>query len=403
MVRALPLAATAGPRILILPPDAALAGEALALTLALREELADILARFRDVRVVLEPTPIERLEPTRHPPCLAVQLRVREDPADLFRVGFRLLEWPSRALAWSERYSLSDRDVAGALDRLAERVVVGLLPEVDRAVLAAETPVSGDIYRAYLAARHASMQPADHASARRAADLLESLIARAPDFSLSYAPLIRLYNTDFFYTRAGSTRPQERDRAFALARTVTRIDPGHVHGWVHLGWCHLWRSEWAKAQTAFERAVGLNPHHPERLCNVAFGLLHLGDLDAAETLLERCRAIAGETDQIYWNGLGLLQLLRGEPLAARAALEEAMGLYIWTQVYALAASVRGGLDPAADAERLRGDLRRVWGTGATPRDDEALAWLRRSGMPFRDGRVTEWLCTSISAGLKVSA
>jgi len=119
--------------------------------------------------------------------------------------------------------------------------------------------------------------------------------------------------------------------------------------------------------------------------------------------LERCRAIAGETDQIYWNGLGLLQLLRGEPLAARAALEEAMGLYIWTQVYALAASVRGGLDPAADAERLRGDLRRVWGTGATPRDDEALAWLRRSGMPFRDGRVTEWLCTSISAGLKVSA
>lgn len=391
-----PVAPTASPRLLLPAIDPALPEAGRRLAEVLREELADTLSRFRDLTVILEGRPLEAIPATAHPPCMAMELRpAGADGQPAMR--WRLFEWPSRLLVWSDRLLLDDDAPLAALAALAERAAVAILPEMERHALAATVPLGGEAWQRYLACRERILFLETHDEARQVATDLEALVAAHPDFLAARPPLIRLYNTDYFYTRARSSGPAERARAFDLSRDMVRRDPLFAHGWVVLGWGHLWRADWKAAEDALERAVELNPHHPTRLCEAAYGLLHLDRLDRAEALMLRARALVGHPDPMWWGDWGILRFVAGHALEAHAALGRGLQAYVWTHVFRLAAAVEGGLDPAADAQALAARLATMFG-GRAPGRDTLFRWLAASGAPFRSEAVPARLRTALETG-----
>jgi tetratricopeptide (TPR) repeat protein len=328
---------------------------------------------------------------------MALDVLVAEDRTGT-ELRYRLLEWPSRALVWSDRRAIESADTPRALAALAERVAVELLPELERHALAAVAPLSGEAWRRYLECREQVLFLEDHEVARAVATELEALVSAYPAFLAARPPLIRLYNTDYFFTRAGSTGPAERARAFNLARDMVRRDPLMGHGWIVLGWGHLWRAEWRQAEDALERAVELNPHHPQRLCEAGFGLLHVGRVDRCEALMERARQIARHPDAMWWSDFGILRFVQGSPVDAHEALGEGLASFIWTHVFRLAAAVEAGLDPRQDAETLAGRLSKMFG-GQVPGPDALHRWLSTCGQPFWSDAVPARLRTAMDAGL----
>jgi tetratricopeptide (TPR) repeat protein len=331
---------------------------------------------------------------------MAMELRVAEGTRGV-ELGYRLIEWPSRALVWSNREPVDSANPLAALTALAERTAVAILPALERHALAAASPLSGEGWRRYLACREQILFLEDHDVARSVATELEALVTAHPAFLAARPPLIRLYNTDYFYTRAGTSGPAERARAFELARDMVRRDPLLGHGWVVLGWGHLWRREWQQAEDALERAVELNPHHPQRLCEAAFGLLHLDRVERCAVLLERARAIAGHPDPMWWGDYGILLFVEGRAAEAHVALGSGLQSFIWTHVFRLAAAVESEFDPRPDAETLGARLSVMFG-GRLPNRNMLFRWLSISGQPFRGDAVLARLRAALEQGLDLT-
>ena len=364
----------------------------------LREEIVSGLSRFRDLRLVIDNGPAT---PDPHVPPdvygLAATLRPR---GEAMVINVQLLSLCDGRVVWSDRLDLPEREVQATVDGIVARIVAAVLPAVDAdLVLTAAPRPEGDLYARYLVARHSARRPSEHGVAKLAAAELEAIIAADPEFAFAYLPLARLYNTDFAYTEARSTGPGERDRAFELSRAALELDRGHVHAYTVTGWCHLWRGSWAPARQHFDRALALNPYHGERLLEVAYGRIFLGDLDDAAALCDRYIALAAEPSDAYFGESGLIEVLRGDYGRARGQFEMIARPDIWMDLFAAAnAALAGGRDTAPIA-RAKAHVERVWPGGKAPSTAALIDWIGYH-QPYRDDRHRERLITGIAGAFE---
>lgn len=365
----------------------------------LRDEVVGGLSRIRDLRLVVERRPISALPVDRHGDGYVLHSRLR-NLSDGPQLTMQLLTWPAQEMLWSIATPFARAIDQEAVNLTIGKIVGSILPELERNLLRTDSPASGSLYMRYLRARHASRQPESFDAARAIADEFEAIIAQDPNFVLPYLPLARLYNTDFVYTRAGSSGVTERDRATWLARRSTMIDPAHGHGWTVLAWCHLWQGEWSAAEASLEQALDLNPHHADRLDEIASAFMHLGMLDRAEWLLERSKTLMIAPGHIYWNDRTLLDLLRGDPKAAVQAAAHAGDDYLWSAVYSLAAHAQAGNDCREAVQRFRKRVAPIFPNGQLPPFDDLAFWMRRSGMPFRHAVMLNIILDGLKTGLK---
>ncbi|WP_169746335.1 hypothetical protein [Sphingomonas changbaiensis] len=367
---------TAAPLLLVAQMEGT-AADAERMSLVLREELLVALSRFRDLRLISAPHPLDALEDGKSRIGYALGATLHSDA-----IIVTLLELPSRTVLWCERTSLgSGEKVQTALDHIVGRTAAAVLPAVDAHAML-RPHASGPLYSQYVAARTHAIQARSFADAVGAASALEVLIASAPDFAPPMLALARLLNTDFGYTRAGSSGPPERERAFALTRRALSLDRHHVHAYTVMGWCHLWRGDWALAQRNFEKAVELNPHHPERLVEAAFGSLFLGDLSTASALFDRCLALEPHLDDRFRADRGLLHLLSGEFDRALQEFLHVADRRGWVVLYELAASALAGANTADARAEAASWLAAIWPDGRVPSQVALAEWIRRQ-RPFR--------------------
>jgi TolB-like protein len=395
------LAANDAPLLIMAPVEFSGIDEGQELAEQLRDEIVGGLSRIRDLRLVVERQPIALVPLERHGEGYVLHSRLR-NLSDGPQLTLQLLTWPTQEMLWSVSTPFALAIDYAAVTGIIGKVVGSILPELERNLMRAERPASGSVYIRYLKARHASRQPESFAAAQAVADELEAIIAQDPGFVLPYLPLARLYNTDFVYTRAGSSGVAERDRAAWLARRSTIIDPAHGHGWSLLAWCHLWKGEWSAAEACLEQALELNPYHADRLDEIAFAFMHLGKLDRAELLLERSKSLMVAPGHIYWNDRTLLDLLNGDPNAAVQSAANAGDDYLWSAIYSLAAHAHAGRDCRDATRRFRARVARIFPNGQLPPFDDLAFWMRRSGMPFRQAAMMNIVLDGIRIGLKPS-
>lgn len=352
----------------------------------LREEIVSGLSRFRDLTVVDDGRPEQEIRRERW---------LRREDAYLLtggahasaggeRLVCQLVRTHDFGLVWSDRGTPAPGGEASAqtVERVVARAVGAIAPSilVDLSPRLGAAPAGS--YARYLLARNAAQAASTFAEARAAADALEAIIADEPALSLAYLPLARLYNTDFGFTRAGSSTSRERDRAFELTKAALALDRGHVHGYTVMGWCYLWRRRWDVARRHFDQAVELNPFHADRLMEVGFGQLFLGDLAGARARLERCLLLNPVPKDGFFMDLGLLEMLEGRHDLAEEHFDMVAAPTLFDVLYDAVNAVLAGRRSQAKSALARGRLEAIW-PEATPCGVEAMAGWFADQHPFQ--------------------
>ena len=356
----------------------------------LREEILGGLSRFRELSVVAEPWTAERVprelwSSRQDVYLLSGTTQAREGGV---RLTVQLLHLADNAVVWSDRGALAPGAAEDVIDRLVGRIVGAVVPTIQADLVPRLVRGAKGGYGAFLLTREKAMRASTFAQARAAADSLELLIAKEPDISHAYLALARLYNTDFGFTRAGSSGVDERRRAFELAKAALALDRGHAHGYTVMGWCYLWRRDWVVARRHFEQAVDLNPFSADRLMEVGFGSLFLGDLDHARELLERCLQLNPTPKDGFFMDLGLLEMIRGRHDLAQAHFDMVASPTVPDALYGAANAAMAGTPDEERSARARARLAAIWPPDTSMQPEAVAAWFL-SSHPFRDASVAQ--------------
>ncbi|MGI9169976.1 MAG: BTAD domain-containing putative transcriptional regulator [Caulobacteraceae bacterium] len=365
-------------------------GEGTRLATNLRDEVVSGLARFRDLRIVADSRPIDRLNEHFSADLgaayvLGVSFRAGQGGGRLIA---QLLRIHDRQVIWSDRLEAPGLDVVETIDGIIAQVVGAILPAIDADLVRNPSRLPADsLYNRYLLASDAATRARTFDQARAAADRLEELVADAPAFALPYLPLAKLYNTDFGLTRAGASGPDLRARALALAKSALALDRGHVHGYTIAGWCYLRRREWDTGRAYLEQAFALNPFHPRRVMEVGYGFLFLGETERARALLDRHLLLNPEPDDYFFMDLGLLTFVQGDHGLAASYLELIAKPDIWGLIYKAMVAKAAGLPCQDKTEAARRAIADIWPD--TPMTVEAVVDWIGGHHPFQSAEVQQ--------------
>ena len=181
--------------------------------------------------------------------------------ADRVRLDLRLLDTARGEVLWSDTFERSSRDVlvlqADAVRALATGVRTALRPGA-RERLTMVPVIRPEVYEAYLKGRY-------EWNRRTEASLQLAIqhFTRATDLDATYAPahaaLADCYN-QLGTVMVGTGSPREyRPRAASAAVKALQIDPASSEAHAALGYVRHYQWQWAEAETAFLRAIDLNP------------------------------------------------------------------------------------------------------------------------------------------------
>lgn len=287
-------------------------------------------------------------------------------------------------LVWAERFELPRDGLQAAIDRMIGRVVAAVEPALTTdATSAALHRPTASLYARFLAANHAAQRPADHRAACAVVAELEAIHAEDPGFIPPMLALARLYDTDFWYTRALSSGPAERGRALELSRLALSLDRENVRCWTHMAFCHLWQGHWEAASRHLDSALTLTPFSVPRLLEISVGRMVLGELDAAGDLLQRSLDIDPRASDAFYGDRALLRLLSGDHDGAAEDFEMVSELDRWMSLHAAVNAALAGHAASPHIGRARERLAPMWESGAFPDMDGFLAWARATN-PFRN-------------------
>lgn len=365
-------------------------GEDSRLAAALREEVISGLSRFRDMRIITDPRSLEAVasDPSAEQAnAYALGASLRGDPAHQ-RLIVQLLRSGQRQVIWSGRFDMPGSHIVGTIDDIIAKVVGAVLPTINSDLIWRPGALSDSAFERYLLLRRGPESNDDrtfntHEEARAAAAALEAMVTENPASPLPYLPLAFLYNTDFGHTRAWSSGPKEQARALHLAKTALVLDRADEHAYTATGWCYLRARQWGLARTHLDQALALNPFHARRVMEVGFGLLFLGDIDAARAMLDRCLLLHPSPDDGFFMDLGLLSLVRGEHDLAGSYFDLMAYPSVWSVIYSAINAELGGLKVTEQREEAVRRMAAIWPDDRAMTSDSVAAWIA-SHHPFHD-------------------
>jgi DNA-binding SARP family transcriptional activator/TolB-like protein len=360
---------------------------ALALGQTVRDEVVAGLSRFRDLSVVTDQNPSTSLDPSAFAdPTFVFALGARFRRSGRPGLTVQLLRLRTQSIVWSDTFDIPEDGILSATDLIVGRVVGAVLPSIDQDLARPYRDADSDrAYLRYLYANRRAFTATTHDDARLAATELHDLIAAHPNFVLPYCSLAYLYNTDFNYTRIGSS---DASQALDLAKRTMSIDRAHVHGYTVAGWSYLRLHRWEAASELFEQALSLNPFNASRLKEIGFGLLFLDRVEEARELLTRGLLINPVPEDFYFSDLGLLELTCGNLDRAATYFELVANPNVWTTIYqAVNAELSGRPSPTA-SRRAYDRIESMWPHDRAMTEDAIIEWMLLH-KPYRSKKVEE--------------
>ena len=373
-----PAIATPGrPLVMIADIDSShLEGEGRSLGSILKSEILAGLSAFRDFQVTSaaeNPEEREGGEWLQRGPGYILGGNIWRSSNGL-RFTAHLTRAFDRRVIWSERIEVSYAQVTEAVDRIIIKIIGAVSPVIEADLEHGGTTGLDSQYTRYVAARAAAAAPTTFEQAKSAAADLEALIADDPTFILPYLPLARLYNTDFAFTRPLSSGATERSRAFTLAKAALGRDRGYIYAYTLVGWCHLRQSRWDAARTHFEQALALNPFHPDRVMEVGFGFLFLGDVARARELLQRSLLLNPTPKDIYYIDLAFLETIDGNHDQSSSYLDLVTELTTWGLLYKAMNATLSGSPSQELNEAFLQHAKALWDPNKSFTPDGVLKW-----------------------------
>ena len=291
------------------------------------EEIRHALVRVGGIRVASR---ISTLQARRHGadlPAIGKALAVGQvlegsvrTAGDKLRVTAQLTDVASGFQLWSERFDRKAEDVFAVQDEITVGVVDAVKARLSpgkHAVRARPQSVNVEAYRSYLKGRHLRAKE-DHPGALRA---FQEAVRLDPSHAPSWTGLaeITVLASVFGVIPAREACATARE---ALA-TATRLQGESSEGWhveAFMGWIER---RWAAMETAWRRAIELEPTNVLALASFGIVLCSRQRLDEALPFLERARNADPLSSFPYaLTGKGILNC--GRPQEGLRYLEDAL-------------------------------------------------------------------------------
>ena len=291
------------------------------------EEIMNALVRIEGIRVASRTSAFRARRDGGDLPAIARALSVSHvlegsvrAAGDRLRVTAQLTDAASGFQLWSERFDRKAEDIFAVQDEIAAGVVEAVkarLSPGEHAVSVRSRSTNLEAYRSYLKGRHFRGKE-DMAGALGA---FEEAIRLDPTHAPSWTGLAEITVLASVFgvipARAACARARE---AVARARQLEGESADGLHVEAFVAWIER---RWAEAETAWRRAIALQPTHVQALASFGIVLCTRQRLEEALPFFERARQsdpLASFPYSLTGNGL----LGCGRPQEALRYLEDAL-------------------------------------------------------------------------------
>jgi Flp pilus assembly protein TadD len=243
------------------------------------------------------------------------------------RITAQLIDARADRHLWARSFERSSRDVLALQAELASAIAGQIHAELTPAGasrLASAPRINPEAYDAYLKGRYFFNRPSDE-NLQKAIARFEEAVALEPGFApahsgLSDAYLWAGYNEGFL------TASESRPKAKAAAEKAIQLDDASAEAHTSLANFKLWYEyDWKGSETAFRRALELNPSYAYARDQFGMGLAFQGRLEEAIAEGRRAAELDPLSPQIPLDAT-LAFAWKGEFEAARQLVRRASDL-----------------------------------------------------------------------------
>ena len=243
---------------------------------------------------------------------------------DSLRINAQLVDTRTAFQVWAQRFDRHTEQTFAVQDELTEQIVENLsvtLSPQEESRLARQPTNNLLAYDHFLEGQRLSRVSTRETNIEAQAAYRKAIEAD-PAYGRAYGALA--YNLSFSYLYGWNDRPMETiDRALELAQKGVELDPSIPQTYWSLGYVHLVRKEFDKAQTVVHEALRIAPNYAD-----GYGLLALiqNNLDDAESAIANIRKGMALNPHYTWDypyNLGRANYILGQYDKAVELLEAA--------------------------------------------------------------------------------
>ena len=326
------------------------------------------------------------------------------------RITAQLIKVADGYHLWSERFDREMADVFAIQDEISLAIVDKLkvtLLEDEKSALAKRSTENIQAYTLYLQGQH-SLNKNTRESLHNAIEKFRQAASLSPGYAQAYAKTALAYHLLglMYYLPPADAYPKAR----AFAQKAIEIDPTAADAHAVLATVKSFYDwDWEGAESAFRRAIELNPNDAQARLQYAFHLCCLGRMDDSLAEMTAAYALDPLLDQL---SLGFVFLRMGRLGDARSQFQKtieaepasAHALWLMGHVDVLEGRYEEGLAEVRRALSLSGDLAVIlaglgWSSAVAGDRDEAMRALE--GLRERSKReyVPPYLSAKICSAL----
>lgn len=292
----------------------------------LSEELLNLLARLKALRVCSRTTSFTLKGKELDMPTIARQLGVRHvlegsvrRSGNRVRITAQLIDAQEDRHLWSEAYDRDLEDIFAVQDEIAGQIfnALQLTLSADERLAIQSTTDSAEALDYYLRGRE-YYHRSDPGHLQRARVQLEMAIEIDPDYALAWAWQTYIYVDFYWYHEQDPSLLRLADRASGKA---VKLAPRLAESHGARAYALRAMEQFDEAEVEFEKAIAINPGLFEPIHHYAQMARSRGDGQLAAKLFERAAAVRPEDYQAISLAANMYEALGEFKQAARAAKE----------------------------------------------------------------------------------
>jgi adenylate cyclase len=269
------------------------------------------------------------------------------------RIIAQLIDTASGDHIWSERFDRHTEEIFAVQDEVVRTIVatlVGRLQAAGAEQAKRKPPASLAAYECVL--RGKALPVGEEEAEAEARRLYQRAIELDPHYARAHALLAYMLSLQWFRDMSGTDALL--DHALELATRAVALDENDRLCQDILGWVYLNRKSFGLAELHKQRALDLNPSHPEQIACTGVLYTFLGRADDGIAWLERANRMDPFFDPMWrWRMLGVAQFVARRYEEAIKCLRRFPRLPVWVQAYLAACyALLGKVDSAREYAAL---------------------------------------------------